>query len=186
MVSGIDADGKVYVLLENGVEHLVEPTTWRNYKYAYNEEEKRIEEEIIGTFEQLPLRLAWAITAAGDVDYDLSFGCDSNGDESYVSGEYDECRLMDGVASADWVKAEYDTVKNAAFLTYGEAEAAAVDPTLALGKPSVRNALVNAAEINVMVRGIGVGASSVTLKCLYGELPDQLTTEQAAESLRRC
>ena len=62
MVSGIDADGKVYVLLENGVEHLVEPTTWRNYKYAYNEEEKRIEEEIIGTFEQLPLRLAWAIT----------------------------------------------------------------------------------------------------------------------------
>ena len=124
-----------------------------------------------------------AITAAGDVDYDLSFGCDSNGDESYVSGEFDECRLMDGVASADWVKAEYDTVKNAAFLTYGEAEAAAVDPTLALGKPSVRNALVNAAEINVMVRGIGEGASSVTLKCLYGELPDQLTTEQAAGSV---
>ena len=62
MVSGIDADGKVYVLLENGVEHLVEPTTWRNYKYTYNEQEKRIEEEIIGTFEQLPLRLAWAIT----------------------------------------------------------------------------------------------------------------------------
>lgn len=62
LVSGIDADGKVYVLLENGVEHLVEPTTWRNYKYTYNEKERRIEEEIIGTFEQLPLRLAWAIT----------------------------------------------------------------------------------------------------------------------------
>ena len=61
MVSGIDENGNVYVLLENGVEHLVEPTSWRNYKYKYNEKEKRIEEEIVGTFEQLPIRLAWAI-----------------------------------------------------------------------------------------------------------------------------
>lgn len=62
MVSGIDPEGHVYVLLENGIEHLVEPTSWRNYKYRYNEKEKRIEEEIVGTFEQLPIRLAWAIT----------------------------------------------------------------------------------------------------------------------------
>lgn len=62
MASGIDENGNVYVLLENGVEHLVEPTSWRNYKYKYNEKEKRIEEEIVGTFEQLPIRLAWAIT----------------------------------------------------------------------------------------------------------------------------
>ena len=62
MVSGIDKSGNVYVLLENGVEHLVEPASWRNYKYTYNEKEKKIEEEVVGTFEQLPLRLAWAIT----------------------------------------------------------------------------------------------------------------------------
>ena len=62
MVSGIDENGNVYVLMESGVEHLVEPTSWRNYKYKYNEKEKRIEEEIVGTFEQLPIRLAWAIT----------------------------------------------------------------------------------------------------------------------------
>lgn len=62
MVSGINENGNVYVLLESGVEHLVEPTSWRNYKYKYNEKEKRIEEEIVGTFEQLPIRLAWAIT----------------------------------------------------------------------------------------------------------------------------
>ena len=62
MVSGIDENGNVYVLLESGVEHLVEPTSWRNYKYKYNEKEKRIEEEIVGPFEQLPIRLAWAIT----------------------------------------------------------------------------------------------------------------------------
>ncbi len=62
MISGIDESGNVYVLLESGVEHLVEITSWRNYKYKYNEKEKRIEEEIVGTFEQLPIRLAWAIT----------------------------------------------------------------------------------------------------------------------------
>lgn len=62
MISGIDEIGNIYVLLENGVEHLVGPTSWRNYKYKYNEKEKRVEEEIVGTFEQLPIRLAWAIT----------------------------------------------------------------------------------------------------------------------------
>jgi tetratricopeptide (TPR) repeat protein len=62
MVSGVTSEGNVYVMLENGQEHCVEPSSWSNYKYKYNEAEKRIEEEIIGTFRQLPLRLAWAIT----------------------------------------------------------------------------------------------------------------------------
>lgn len=62
MISEIDSEGHVYVLLDNGSEHLVEFTSWRNYRYKYNEKEKRVEEEIIGTFEQLPIRLAWAIT----------------------------------------------------------------------------------------------------------------------------
>jgi tetratricopeptide (TPR) repeat protein len=62
MVSGIDAEGNVFVLLENGEEHHVEQTLWNNYRYRYNEKERRIEEEIVGAFRQLPLRLAWAIT----------------------------------------------------------------------------------------------------------------------------
>ncbi|MCC8153877.1 MAG: tetratricopeptide repeat protein [Tannerellaceae bacterium] len=62
MISGIDEEGYVFVLLEDGREYLVEYTSWRNYRYKYNEKEKRIEEEIIGTFTQLPIRLAWAIT----------------------------------------------------------------------------------------------------------------------------
>ena len=62
MVSGIDENGNVYVLLESGVEHLVEPTSWRNYIFKYIENEIGIEEEFVGTFEQLPIRLAWAIT----------------------------------------------------------------------------------------------------------------------------
>src|SRR5665811_1523585 len=35
---------------------------WENLRYSTNEKTKQIDEETIGTFEQFPLRLAWAIT----------------------------------------------------------------------------------------------------------------------------
>ena len=40
----------------------VEMAEWQNVKYSINEETKEIEETVIGTFTQFPLRLAWAIT----------------------------------------------------------------------------------------------------------------------------
>ena len=40
----------------------VRPVIWNNVKYSINEETNEIEEIIIGTFEQYPLKLAWAIT----------------------------------------------------------------------------------------------------------------------------
>lgn len=35
---------------------------WENIRYSYNKGNSKIEEEVLGTFEQFPLRLAWAIT----------------------------------------------------------------------------------------------------------------------------
>lgn len=40
----------------------VEPVVWENAKYTVNENTKQIETEVQGTFKQMPLRLAWAIT----------------------------------------------------------------------------------------------------------------------------
>lgn len=40
----------------------VEEETWRNIRYHFNAQTRRIEEEEIGTFTQYPIRLAWAIT----------------------------------------------------------------------------------------------------------------------------
>lgn len=40
----------------------VERETWENIQYSWNEEKKQIEEEVIGSFVQFPLKLAWAIT----------------------------------------------------------------------------------------------------------------------------
>jgi hypothetical protein len=40
----------------------VEKYTWKNVRYTFNREANRIEQEIIGTFTQYPIKLAWAIT----------------------------------------------------------------------------------------------------------------------------
>ena len=62
VVSGIDNDGIIYVITDNGKECDVHRESWRNIRYKYNEEKKEIEEEELGTFTQYPIRLAWAIT----------------------------------------------------------------------------------------------------------------------------
>ncbi len=41
---------------------VVKRETWENIKYNYNKGEDKIEEKVLGTFSQFPLRLAWAIT----------------------------------------------------------------------------------------------------------------------------
>lgn len=55
-------DEGVFVKLENGEVEKVEPVTWNAYKTRFNEEENKIETFDIGSFKQLPIRLAWAIT----------------------------------------------------------------------------------------------------------------------------
>lgn len=43
-------------------EIVVEPISWENIKYTLNRERREITEDTVGTFEQYPLKLAWAIT----------------------------------------------------------------------------------------------------------------------------
>lgn len=44
------------------LEIAVRPSEWQNIKYILNPETKEIEEQLIGSFTQYPLKLAWAIT----------------------------------------------------------------------------------------------------------------------------
>lgn len=52
----------IIVVFDDESEVEVEIAEWNNIKYTYDKEQKKIVEEIIGTFEQFPIRLAWAIT----------------------------------------------------------------------------------------------------------------------------
>ncbi len=53
----------VNVQCGNEIDEIVtEKEMWDNVNYSINEETKEIKEDIIGSFKQIPLRLAWAIT----------------------------------------------------------------------------------------------------------------------------
>ena len=60
-ITKIDKEEIVAELSENN-QIIVEKETWENIKYVWNDTEKKIEEEVIGTFTQYPIKLAWAIT----------------------------------------------------------------------------------------------------------------------------
>lgn len=53
---------KLEVELENGDRHVVEREIWENIIYKFNEKNKTVDEKLIGTYTQYPLRLAWALT----------------------------------------------------------------------------------------------------------------------------
>ncbi len=63
--------GKIINIIDNEIEVRcpddaesidVEKVEWQNAKYTLNETTQKIEEDVIGTFTQFPLKLAWAIT----------------------------------------------------------------------------------------------------------------------------
>ena len=63
-VIGFDEDShdRIYVVTEDGDQLDVEREKWSNVRYTFNEQEKKIEEQELGTYTQFPIRLAWAIT----------------------------------------------------------------------------------------------------------------------------
>lgn len=60
-INKIEDEGIIVELSENYNIRL-EKQIWKNIKYTWNEKQKKIEEEVIGTFTQYPIKLAWAIT----------------------------------------------------------------------------------------------------------------------------
>ncbi|MDR1226512.1 MAG: AAA family ATPase [Prevotellaceae bacterium] len=58
----IDKDFINVRLADSEVEVELKKDTWRNYRYTLNKDTGELEEEILGTFTQYPIRLAWAIT----------------------------------------------------------------------------------------------------------------------------
>lgn len=62
-VVGIEyEEGSVLMEFEDGKKEAVSPYTWSIYNYSYNSELNSLETEVVGSFTQYPLKLAWALT----------------------------------------------------------------------------------------------------------------------------
>ena len=78
----------------------VTPVDWQNHKYSLNNDTNEIEETIIGTFTQIPLKLAWAITIhkSQGLTFDKAI-IDSNA--AFAHGQVyvalSRCRTLEGV-----------------------------------------------------------------------------------------
>lgn len=57
-----EEEGTLTVVTETGQDYIVEREIWENMRYTFNEKEQKIEEQLLGTYSQFPIRLAWAIT----------------------------------------------------------------------------------------------------------------------------
>jgi len=75
----------------DGIIYSVPKETWNKIRYYYDQQERKIEEEVVSSFNQYPLRLAWAITVHksqgqtyGSVAVDMGDGAFAHG-QTYVA-----------------------------------------------------------------------------------------------------
>ena len=118
IVIGIDEEeGIIGVCDEDGNEYDVGVEIWENMRYTYDEKEQKIVEELLGTFQQFPLRLAWAITVHKSqgltfrqVKIDFSGGGAFAGGQTYVA--LSRCTSLKGITLEEPIRRSDIFVRN--------------------------------------------------------------------------
>lgn len=61
-VTNIKEEEVTVQMADEKIQYILKKETWENKRYIVNEATKELEEDIIGTFHQYPVKLAWAVT----------------------------------------------------------------------------------------------------------------------------
>jgi len=107
-ITGIDDGGITIVPTDADVEIKVTPDVWQNCKYVLDEETKEISEKVIGTFTQVPLRLAWAITIHKSQGLTFERAI-INANQAFAAGQtyvaLSRCKTFEGLVLSDPIPA---------------------------------------------------------------------------------
>lgn len=188
-ITGMTDDTVTVRCLDDGTEVQVRPMEWENSRYDVDEETNTVVTEVEGTFSQIPLRLAWAITIHKSQGLTFDKAVIDAG-RAFAPGQVyvalSRCRSLDGIVLATRINqaSMTGTPEVAAYIegqeTAAQRSSAALDSIRSLYRRTLLCELFNFREIGAALyqlrvfAGERLGRGGAAIAALLAESEDEM------------